>query len=39
MHFTNFSSETGKYLKTEFRLKERVSGYSSRVDSMDSMSL
>jgi len=35
MHFR----ESGKYHKTEFRLRELVSGYSSREDSMDFMSL
>ena len=39
IHFRNVSSETGQYLKTEFRLKELVSGYSSRVDSMFDLSL
>jgi len=37
IHFRNVNSETGQYLTTEFRLKELVSPYSSRVDSMESL--
>ena len=41
IHFRNVSSETGQYeyLTTEFRFMELVSGYSSREDSMDCMSI
>jgi len=39
IHFRIVSSETGQYVKTEFRLRELVSGYSSMEDSMEFMSL